>query len=59
MLETTPNGHTNGAASGAGSNGHAAQDAHGNGAHPNGTGTETAERTFLPLVPRSSAKLGM
>ena len=57
MLETTPNGHTNGAGAGAGTNGHAGQEAHGHGAHPNGTGT--AERTFLPLVPRSTAKLGM
>jgi len=57
MLEITPNGHTNGAGAGAGTNGHAGQEAHGHGAHPNGTGT--AERTFLPLVPRSTAKLGM
>ena len=48
MLETTPNGHSTGATA----NGH---DAHGDGAHPNGT----AERTLLPLVPRSPVKLGM
>jgi len=58
MLESTPNGHTNGAGAGAATNGQAAgKDAHAGAAHPNGT--DTAERTFLPLVPRSATKLGM